>query len=156
MIVRESRGRYIRRPSRRFIPYRHIGVSSDLCAESENRLYLGLENEQAHFTLLSVCTIFVEKPTVMFIVIAVMAAGITAGYLLRKARWTQYLGKPVIYTVALLLFLMGVSVGSNKTLTVNLLSLGADAALIAVACTMGSVLAGAVVYRVFFKKEKGQ
>lgn len=92
----------------------------------------------------------------MFIVIAVMAAGITAGYLLRKARWTQYLGKPVIYTVALLLFLMGVSVGSNKTLTVNLLSLGADAALIAVACTMGSVLAGAVVYRVFFKKEKGQ
>ena len=51
---------------------------------------------------------------------------------------------------------MGVSVGSNKTLTANLLSLGADAALIAVACTMGSVLAGAVVYRVFFKKEKGQ
>ena len=92
----------------------------------------------------------------MFIVIAVMAAGIAAGYLLRKARWTQYLGKPVIYTVALLLFLMGVSVGSNETLTANLLSLGADAALIAVASTLGSVLAGVVVYRSFFKKEKGQ
>ncbi len=51
---------------------------------------------------------------------------------------------------------MGASVGGNETLTANLLSLGADAALIAVACTLGSVLAGAVVYRAFFKKEKGQ
>lgn len=92
----------------------------------------------------------------MFIVIAVVAAGIAAGYLFRKARWTQYLGKPVIYSVALLLFLMGVSVGSNQTLTANLLSLGADAALIAVASTLGSVLVGVVVYRSFFKKEKGQ
>lgn len=90
----------------------------------------------------------------MFIVIAVMAAGIAAGYLLRKARWTQHLGKPVIYTVALLLFLMGVSVGSNETLTANLLSLGADAALIALSCTLGSVLAGVLVYRSFFRKEK--
>ena len=75
----------------------------------------------------------------MFTVIGIMFAGIAAGYLLRKID-------------LLLLFLLGISVGANKDIVDNLVTLGGQAFLLALAGTVGSVLAGWGVYCLFFKE----
>ena len=88
----------------------------------------------------------------MFTVIGIMFAGIAMGYLLRKIELLQKICKPISYTLFLLLFLMGISVGANKDIVDNLASLGGQAFLLAVASTGGSVLAGWGVYHLFFKE----
>ena len=90
----------------------------------------------------------------MFTVIGIMFAGIAAGYLLRKIELLQKIGKPISYTILLLLFLLGISVGANKDIVDNLATLGGQAFLLALAGTVGSVLAGWGVYRLFFKERK--
>ena len=88
----------------------------------------------------------------MFTVLWIMFGGIALGYLFRKKAILQKLGKPINYTIYLLLFLLGVSVGGNKEIINNLPSLGGQALLLAFAGTLGSVLAAWVVYSLFFKK----
>lgn len=88
----------------------------------------------------------------MFTVIGIMFAGIALGYLLRKVELLQKIGKPISYTILLLLFLLGISVGSNQDIVNNLAHLGGQALLIASAGTAGSVLAAWAVYNLFFKE----
>ena len=78
----------------------------------------------------------------MLSIIAAMAVGVAVGYALRRH---------FLRTVALLLFLMGVSVGGNRTLLAGLSSLGSDALVLAIAGTLGSVWVGTWVYRRAFK-----
>lgn len=88
----------------------------------------------------------------MFTVIAIMFGGIAIGYLFRKVEILQKIGKPISYTILLLLFLLGISVGSNEAIMNNLTTLGGQAFLIAFAGTVGSVLAAWGVYHLFFKE----
>lgn len=88
----------------------------------------------------------------MFTVIGIMFGGIAAGYLLRKVGLLQKIGRPISYTILLLLFLLGISVGANKDIMNNLAKLGGQAFLIASAGTIGSVLAAWAVYHLFFKE----
>lgn len=88
----------------------------------------------------------------MFIVIGIMFGGIALGYLLRKIELLQRIGKPISYTILLLLFLLGISVGGNEAIVDNLATLGGQAFLIALAGTVGSVLAAWGVYELFFKE----
>lgn len=90
----------------------------------------------------------------MFIVIGIMFGGIALGYLLRKVELLQKIGKPISYTILLLLFLLGISVGANEAIVKNLTTLGGQAFLIALAGTVGSVLAAWVVYSYFFKERR--
>lgn len=87
----------------------------------------------------------------MFTVIGIMFAGIAAGYLCANRTFAK-IGKPISYTILLLLFLLGISVGANKDIVDNLATLGGQAFLLALAGTVGSVLAGWGVYRLFFKE----
>ena len=50
----------------------------------------------------------------MFTVIGIMFGGIAVGYLLRKVELLQKIGKPISYTILLLLFLLGISVGGQR------------------------------------------
>ncbi len=90
----------------------------------------------------------------MFIVIGIMFSGIAAGYLLRKVEILQRIGKPISYTILLLLFLLGLSVGGNREIVNNLPSLGWQAFLLAFAGTLGSVIAAGLVYHYFFKERR--
>ncbi len=90
----------------------------------------------------------------MFTVIGIMFGGILIGYLFRRISLLQRVGKTISYTIFLLLFLLGISVGSNKVIMENLLSLGGQALLIASATTAGSVLAAWGVYVFFFKERR--
>lgn len=92
----------------------------------------------------------------MFTVISIMFAGIAIGFLLRKVSVLQKIGKLISYTIYLLLFLLGISVGSNPDIVNNLSSLGLQAFLIAFAATLGSVLAAWVVYSCFFKERRSE
>lgn len=60
----------------------------------------------------------------MFTVIGIMFGGIAVGYLLRKVELLQKIGKPISYTILLLLFLLGISVGANDAIVNNLTTLG--------------------------------
>lgn len=88
----------------------------------------------------------------MFTVIGIMFGGIAVGYLLRRVALLQKIGKPISYTILLLLFLLGISVGSNEAIMNNLTRLGGQALLLAVAGTVGSVLAAWGVYYFFFQE----
>lgn len=88
----------------------------------------------------------------MFVVIGIMFAGIAVGYLARRFGPLQKIGKPISYTIFLLLFLLGITVGSNREIINNLSSLGGEALAIAVSATLGSLVAAWAVYRLFFKE----
>lgn len=88
----------------------------------------------------------------MFTVIGIMFGGIAAGYLLRRIEILQKVGAPISYTIYLLLFLLGISVGHNEDIVNNLGTLGLQAFLIALAGTLGSVLAAWGIYHFFFKE----
>lgn len=92
----------------------------------------------------------------MFTVIGIMFGGIAVGFLLRKQTFLQKIGKPISYTILLLLFLLGISVGSNNEIIKNLPLLGGQALLLASAGTLGSILAAWGVSKIFFKKEHKQ
>lgn len=88
----------------------------------------------------------------MLIVIAIMLGGILCGYLLRKSKPLEKIGKPIFATVLVLLFLMGLAVGGNPSIVENLSRLGGQALILTVAGTLGSVLGALAVYRLFFRK----
>lgn len=87
----------------------------------------------------------------MFVVIGIMFSGIAFGYLFRKKTILQRFSNLIGWTVYLLLFSLGISVGNNREIICNLPVLGGQALWLAFAGTLGSVLAAWAVYRYFFK-----
>lgn len=89
----------------------------------------------------------------MFSIIATMLTGITIGYLFRHKEILQNTEKTISMTIFLLLFIMGITIGSNDALIENLGSFGWQAAIISVSATCGSVLAAWLVMKFFFSKD---
>lgn len=90
----------------------------------------------------------------MFVVISIMFGGIAVGYLLRRVELLQKIGKPISYTIFLLLFLLGITVGSNREIINNLSSLGGQALAISASATLGSLIAAWAVNHFFFKERR--
>lgn len=88
----------------------------------------------------------------MITLIGTLFAGLFIGYLARGRRWTLWAGKSVSGTVYVLLFLMGVGVGGNRELLANLSAVGAEALLLSLSATAGSVALGAWVYKKLVQK----
>ena len=88
----------------------------------------------------------------MFVIIGIMFAGVLCGWLLRRKPWlncaASRLTMPLIF---LLLFVMGVGVGGNGNVMDNLAGLGGKALLITLGAVAGSLVAGKLVYRFFFR-----
>ena len=87
----------------------------------------------------------------MFYILAIMFVGIGVGYLLRRWRGVEHVSTSTTITIMLLLFVMGCEIGGNETLMNNLPTLGGEAVVIAIAATLGSVVAAKIVYNQFFK-----
>ena len=85
----------------------------------------------------------------MFRIVLLLFAGIGAGYLLRNWSFVARLERGVSLTVWALLFVFGVTIGSNRELIVNFGRFGWQAACLGVA---GSFAAVFVVRRYFFRK----
>lgn len=83
----------------------------------------------------------------MFTVIIIMLAGMGLGYVLRAGRFA-FVRCAVTVLVWLLLFLLGVEVGTNPRVVGGIGRLGAEAAVLAVAGVLGSAVMAWVLYRV--------
>ncbi len=87
----------------------------------------------------------------MFMVISFMFAGIAVGYLFRSIK-LSFIHRLIITLIWLLLFLLGVDVGVNKTVIQQFGKLGMEAFLLALGGTFGSVLATCLLWLSVRKK----
>jgi len=91
----------------------------------------------------------------MIIILILLAAGVLVGRLLRhKPVSLKAIDRISTYSIYLLLFLIGISIGTNKEIVSNLSSLGLKALIITAFSLAGNILLSIIVYRVFFKTEK--
>lgn len=76
------------------------------------------------------------------------------GFLLRaKQRFVSGNEKLITYAIYLLLFMMGVSIGSNEQIMNSLSTLGIVALIVSIGAIIGSILTGFVVFKLFFKND---
>ena len=82
-----------------------------------------------------------------------MFLGIAIGYLVRNVRGVQAVGTTTMITIVALLFVLGGEIGANEMVMRNLAGLGGEALIIAVAATLGSLVAARIIYKLFFRRE---
>lgn len=87
----------------------------------------------------------------MLHIILFIIAGILVGYVLRNQHFVQYIGTILSLIIMLLLFFLGVSVGSNEQVVSNFSQIGLDAFILTVGATLGSVFCARWIYVSFFK-----
>ena len=82
-----------------------------------------------------------------------MIAGMTVGYLLRERhKLAKHVDKIVSWSIFLLLFLLGISVGTNETILTNINSIFISVIVLTIGAVMGSVIIAYFTYKLFFKK----
>ena len=91
----------------------------------------------------------------MLIILVLLAAGIFFGRMIRNNTYgLKLIDRITTASIYLLLFLMGISIGSNKEIVSNLSKLGITALIITAFSLAGSILLSILVYRVFFRNTK--
>lgn len=90
----------------------------------------------------------------MFKVLALMILGIGVGYLFRK-RNLSFISRLITLLIWILLFVLGLEVGSNPQIVSNLGKLGLDALVITVGALLGSIILAALLWK-FVNKKKAQ
>lgn len=81
-----------------------------------------------------------------------MAIGAAIGYPLRNKNEIHKISGLIHIVVCTLLFLLGLSIGLNKTLISNFGYFCSQAMVIATLSVFGSIIASILVYHLFFKK----
>lgn len=91
----------------------------------------------------------------MLIIIILMALGILIGVLLRGKKKTVYMiEKAILWSIFLLLFFLGLSIGSDELIMANLPSLGLNAFLITLGGVAGSLLAAWATWKYLFNRKQ--
>lgn len=91
----------------------------------------------------------------MFTVILIMTSGMVAGYFLRNRKWvSKPVGIVITWAIYLLLFLLGISVGTNDTIISNIGKIGIQALLLTIGAVTGSILLSWLTYKFFFRKHE--
>ncbi|MGE5458221.1 MAG: LysO family transporter [Methanococcaceae archaeon] len=90
----------------------------------------------------------------MISVLLVMSAGIILGAFIHKKSLLIKINDQLIsLSIYVLLLLLGISVGLNKTIVQNFGTLGYQALVITLGAVLGSVLFSWIVFRIFFSSE---
>ena len=89
----------------------------------------------------------------MFIIIGIMFAGMLLGFLLRKQR-LSWIHKVITVFIWLLLFLLGIDVGSNQEIINGLHTIGLEAVILTVAAVLGSVTAAWALWYMVYKRNR--
>ncbi|MBQ8888599.1 MAG: LysO family transporter [Bacteroidaceae bacterium] len=90
----------------------------------------------------------------MFTIIGLMLMGMLLGFLLREKQ-LSWIHSIITYLIWILLFLLGIEVGSNEQIIKGLHSLGLEAILLTIGGTLGSVITAWALWKNIYKK-KGQ
>jgi len=90
-----------------------------------------------------------------FVVVALFFSGLLLGYILRdKDVFRGILESGINWVIYLLLFLLGISVGTRKEIIDNFSKIGFDAVLITLGAMVGSIFLAFILYKWLFE-EKG-
>lgn len=90
----------------------------------------------------------------MVSVLLVMTAGIIIGaFIHHKPLLVRINDQLISLAIYVLLFLLGISVGLNKTIVQNIGTLGYQALVITLGAVLGSVLFSWLIFRIFFSTE---
>lgn len=88
----------------------------------------------------------------MLTVVAIMAFGIAIGYLIRNFKaLVKIADRLTMWSIYLLLFLLGISIGANEVIMKNLHFLGLKSLAITLGGIVGSVLLAWLAYYLWFK-----
>lgn len=87
----------------------------------------------------------------MLIVIGLMVSGIILGYIFREKN-LKGVQKAITWAIFALLFLLGLSVGTNDQIMNNLDTIGMDAVIITLGAVIGSVLCAWGIYKFYFSR----
>lgn len=90
----------------------------------------------------------------MFRILIVLFIGVVFGYVFRNVRHIKVVEKTERYTVLVLLFVFGISIGSNHSLLRGIGYFGWQAVVIAVLGMIGSFGAGYLFNRFINKKDR--
>lgn len=91
----------------------------------------------------------------MFTIIGLMLTGILLGYLLRK-RDLKKIHQIITLLIWLLLFILGIEVGSNEQIIKGLHTIGLEAVILTLGGTLGSVIAAWAFWRALYKRKGGR
>ncbi len=90
-----------------------------------------------------------------YIVIALFTLGIGLGWFFRKKdQARKKVDSGITWAVYLLLFLLGISVGTNEEIINSFSRIGYKAFWLTLGAVLGSVLLAKVVYQLYFKSDK--
>lgn len=91
----------------------------------------------------------------MFTVIGLMLTGMLLGYLLRK--WNmKRIHLIITLLIWLLLFILGIEVGSNERIIKGLHTIGLDALVLTLGGTLGSVIAAWILWKILYGRKGGK
>lgn len=91
----------------------------------------------------------------MFTIIGLMLTGMLLGYLLRK-RDLKKVHPIITLLIWLLLFILGIEVGSNEEIIRGLHTIGYEAVVLTLGGTLGSVIAAWALWRTLYKRKGGR
>lgn len=90
----------------------------------------------------------------MIEIIIILSAGIIAGYLIKnKKQSIRLIEKLIIFSIFLLLFFLGFSIGRNPDIIGNLPTLGLTALIISIGGVAGSLIFARMAWVLFFRKK---
>lgn len=93
----------------------------------------------------------------MLVIILFLISGIFLGFLLKENKNIIQLSEKLTnWSIYLFLFFFGLSVGSNKTITNNFVTLGVQALILAIGGIVGSVFFSYFFYKYFLKEGKNE
>ena len=88
----------------------------------------------------------------MLIIVAIMLCGIAVGYFLRK-RNTRFISHIITVLIWLLLFLLGIEVGSNPRIVMGMQTLGIEALVLTIGGAVGAILCAWLLWIYVSRKE---
>ena len=88
----------------------------------------------------------------MLVVVVIMLCGIAVGYLVRK-RNTRFIHHVITVLIWLLLFLLGIEVGSNPHIVKGIQTLGLEALLLTVGGAIGTIILSWLLWKYVSRKE---
>ncbi|BAX79100.1 LysO family transporter [Labilibaculum antarcticum] len=92
--------------------------------------------------------------TDIIIVLAIMVLGIGIGLIIgNRAKIIKIVGVLTSFSIFLLLFLLGIGVGTNNKIINNLDSIGIQALVLSLGAILGSLICAYLTYNLFFKKK---
>ena len=88
----------------------------------------------------------------MLIIVAIMLCGIAVGYMLRNKN-TRIVSRIITVLIWLLLFLLGIEVGSNPRIVGGMQTLGIEALLLTIGGAVGTTLCAWLLWIYVSRKE---